>query len=111
MYSGHDITISSILVALGLFKPHQPPYGSSIIVEVYEISDRGYGIKVKVFIHLKLVRLKNIFLFQLYYAPIVGEEPKLLKLEECAELCPLEQFISIAEKLYPRPEEECYAVK
>lgn len=60
LYSGHDFTIVALLGALGVFKPHQPPYGSYMILEVHKM---GYthGIKVN-------NAYKNVFsLFNIYY--------------------------------------------
>ncbi|KAI4458926.1 acid phosphatase-related [Holotrichia oblita] len=45
LYSGHDFTIIALLSALGVYKPHQPTYGSYVILEVHKIGNR-HGIKV-----------------------------------------------------------------
>lgn len=45
LYSGHDVNVAYLLIALGAFKPKVPPYGSYVIIEVHEI-DEEYYIKV-----------------------------------------------------------------
>ncbi|RZB39644.1 His Phos 2 domain containing protein, partial [Asbolus verrucosus] len=44
LYSGHDFNIASLLIALGIFKQHIPPYGSCILIEVHCIRGQ-YGVK------------------------------------------------------------------
>lgn len=41
-YSGHDVNISSVLRALGIFESHIPPYNSAIMFELHKIKRKLY---------------------------------------------------------------------
>lgn len=45
LYSAHDITVASLLINLGVFKRHLPPYGCYVSLEVHKI-EGVHGIKV-----------------------------------------------------------------
>lgn len=47
LYSAHDSTLSRIMNTIGVFHPHNPPYASSLLVELHFEDDHF----VKVLIH------------------------------------------------------------
>lgn len=60
LYSGHDINVAYLLIALGVFKPKVPPYGSYVILEVHQI-DEEYYIKVSI-----ATKKRNKFIVKIY---------------------------------------------
>lgn len=48
LYSGHDINIAYLLIALGVFDGNFPPYSSYVLLEVHEI-DGEYYFKVSIY--------------------------------------------------------------
>jgi len=59
LYSGHDTTVAAFLAALSVFDLHQPPYTSAVMVELYEMEEKGSRNKI----HLVKVR----FLLSTYF--------------------------------------------
>lgn len=45
LYSAHDINVAGLLINLGIYTPHYPPYACYILIEVHEIAN-VHGIKV-----------------------------------------------------------------
>lgn len=77
LYSCHENNVLNILAALDLFKTHFPKYSSSVLIELHYVKDvDDYGVKV-------------------FYSTDSSSEPELQKLENCAELCPLSQFVKL----------------
>ncbi|KAJ8960267.1 hypothetical protein NQ318_003992, partial [Aromia moschata] len=88
LYSGHEANIALLLIILGLFdKPHVPPCGAYLIFEVHML-DNYYGI-------------------QIYYQNYTTDVPQLLKLPNCEDLCPLDQFEAIVERYLPTQDISC----
>ncbi|KAK9754324.1 Histidine phosphatase superfamily (branch 2) [Popillia japonica] len=81
LYSGHDFTIIALLSALGVYKPHHPPYGAYIILEVHKIGNR-HGIKV-------------------FYQDYSTKTPHQLHLPNCPDICPFEKFVNLYSKYFP----------
>ncbi|GJQ82959.1 hypothetical protein Trydic_g5958 [Trypoxylus dichotomus] len=81
LYSGHDFTIVSLLGALGVFEPHQPPYGSYVILEVHKIGDK-HGFKV-------------------FYQDYSTKTPRQLQLPHCPNICPTDEFYKLYSKYFP----------
>lgn len=78
MYSGHDVTVATILSALKVFNNIQPPYASMVIVELHELKPRE---------HFVQVLYKNV--------SDDGEDPFPLTIPGCDEFCPLDKFVEL----------------
>lgn len=61
LYSAHDITVASLLINLGIFKRHLPPYGCYVSLEVHKI-EGVHGIKVFSLYKRKQLKFENVFL-------------------------------------------------
>jgi lysosomal acid phosphatase len=48
MYSAHDTTVANFLMTLGVFDPHNPPYRSLVLVELWKNDLGKYQVKVRV---------------------------------------------------------------
>jgi len=48
MYSAHDATVANLLMALGVFDPHCPPYRSLVLIELWKNDLGKYQVKVRV---------------------------------------------------------------
>jgi len=46
MYSGHDVSVSTVLSALKVFNNIQPPYASMILIELHELKTKEFFVKV-----------------------------------------------------------------
>lgn len=46
LYSGHDLTIVTLLRTLGFNNLLKPAYGSAIYVELYEMKNKEYEVQV-----------------------------------------------------------------
>ena len=46
MYSGHDVSVSTVLSALKVFNNIQPPYASMVLVELHELKAKEFAVKV-----------------------------------------------------------------
>lgn len=57
MYSGHDTTIADVLMTLGAFQYHSPPYASTIMFELRRSTD---GLYVNVFYKNSTSEVQNI---------------------------------------------------
>nr|CAI5844099.1 unnamed protein product [Callosobruchus analis] len=82
LYSAHENNLAELLIALGVFEyPHVPTYGSFILLEVHNITG-VHGMKI-------------------FYENYSGQGVKLLKMPNCDEFCPLEQFVKLVTDLIP----------
>ncbi|CAH1169920.1 unnamed protein product [Phaedon cochleariae] len=86
---GHENNIAALLRVLDINEGYNslPPYGGYILFELHR-KDSQYGIKI-------------------FYQNYKTAEPKLMKLPECQEFCPLEKFKQIVEKDIPVSDEVC----
>ncbi|CAG2065557.1 unnamed protein product [Timema podura] len=82
MYSGHDSTISNILLALGVWEPQLPVYNIMVLIELHRTLDSGYGVKV--------------FLRNTTAVP-----PHLLTIPGCEQLCPYDKFLQLTSQVVP----------
>ncbi|XP_050308170.1 venom acid phosphatase Acph-1-like [Anthonomus grandis grandis] len=80
-YSAHENNVAQLLILLDVFWPHIPNYGAHVILEVHRINGE-IGIKV-------------------FYQNYETDFPQLLKIPECEEFCPLDQFIRLFSKYVP----------
>jgi hypothetical protein len=46
LYSGHDLTITPLAKALGIFNGHWAPYGSRLVIEMYSSTNAQYYIRI-----------------------------------------------------------------
>ncbi|OXA61492.1 prostatic acid phosphatase [Folsomia candida] len=87
LYSAHDSTLSRIMNTIGVFHPHNPPYASSLLVELHFEDD--HFVKV-------------------YYRNETDRAPYQLKIPGCSLTCRLSDLITLTEHLIPRDlKEEC----
>lgn len=78
MYSGHDVTVATVLSAFQVFNKIQPPYASMVLVELHELKPKE---------HFVQVLYKNV--------SDDGEDPFPLTLPGCDEFCPLDKFYQL----------------
>jgi hypothetical protein len=71
MYSGHDTTVAPVLHSLGVFNMIAPPYASMVVVEL--LDRQGLVVRVS-------------------YKNDSSEQPHLLTIPGCTQLCPLNKF-------------------
>lgn len=83
LYSAHENNVAELLVALKVFDNHIPNYGSYVILELH--------------------RLNGVPGFKILYENYYGGGPKVLKMPQCEEICPLEKFVSILKNILPQP--------
>ncbi|KAJ8737588.1 hypothetical protein PYW08_000183 [Mythimna loreyi] len=92
MYSGHDLTVGSVLNALGLYDGICPSYTSTILFELVESNKIKGG---------NYVRIS-------YRNTVEIVEPKVLKIPYCGEVCPVERFRKLYDNLLSvNWEDEC----
>lgn len=48
LYSAHDDTISSLLNSLGVFNCISPPYGATVLIELWETETLKYVVTVSI---------------------------------------------------------------
>ncbi|XP_063547613.1 prostatic acid phosphatase-like isoform X2 [Cydia strobilella] len=82
VYSGHDYTVASVLNALGMFDGKCPVYTSTILMELL-YSNNTY----QHFIRISYRNFTDI------------EEPHVLKIPYCGEVCNFSRFVTLYEKL------------
>ncbi|XP_031634016.1 prostatic acid phosphatase-like [Contarinia nasturtii] len=89
IYSAHDSTIANFLNAIGLFELHNPPYASSLHIELYKLNADHY--------------------MQIFYRNSSDENLQPLEIPLCGQNCSLEMFRSIYSEIIPTEtfEEEC----
>ena len=71
MYSAHDTTVAPVLHTLGVFNMIAPPYASMVVVEL--LDRQGLVVRVS-------------------YKNDSSEQPHLLTIPGCTQLCPLHRF-------------------
>ncbi|XP_028179025.1 prostatic acid phosphatase [Ostrinia furnacalis] len=82
MYSGHDLTVGSILNGLGLFDGVCPVYTSTVFIELlYENTTKTHSV---------MISYRNS-------SDIV--EPYVLNIPHCGEKCPVSKFVKLYEHL------------
>lgn len=81
LYSAHENNIAELLMALNVFDPHVPNYGSYVSMEIHQIN-KIYGVKI-------------------YYENYTGDGLKLLSIPNCGEFCPLDKFMKLVEDYIP----------
>ncbi|XP_015223628.2 lysosomal acid phosphatase-like isoform X1 [Lepisosteus oculatus] len=90
VYSAHDTTIAALQSALDVFNKKQPPYASCHIFELYQEGKNG---------------TRTVAMF---FRNESGRDPYPLKLSNCSQYCPLEDFKRITQSVIPENwEEEC----
>lgn len=88
VYSGHDSNIIAFLGVLGAFNGMQPPYASTILVELHQSKTKGFYVRA-------------------YYKNSTYD-PHPLDVSQCGTECSLDQFISRSSKFSPTDfEAEC----
>ncbi|XP_063984985.1 prostatic acid phosphatase-like isoform X1 [Diachasmimorpha longicaudata] len=88
MYSAHDDTVANLLMTLGLFEPHCPPYTATILIELRQ-------------------NAKSQFVVTISYKNSTAE-PTLLTLPGCIPACPLSQFVKLTKDIIPEDwDKEC----
>nr|XP_012144348.1 PREDICTED: venom acid phosphatase Acph-1-like [Megachile rotundata] len=86
LYSGHDVNIASFTKVNGFPEPTIPPYGSAFIVETWKtVAGKRY--------------------IQMYYWTGITEQLKPMKIPNCQEQCPLEEYEKLMQSLIPTDEE------
>ena len=80
MYSAHDTTISYVLNSLGVYNGLAPPYASLVMFEL--VDNDGWAVKIS-------------------YRNETDKAPYVLTVPGCQQVCPLEQFRRLTEKVRP----------
>lgn len=81
----HDTTVAALLSALNLYDGISPAYSSAVMVELYsDENDDQKDMTVRI-----LYRFGQ------------STEPRVLKLSNCTEYCPLDQFIKTTAGVIP----------
>ncbi|XP_058806641.1 prostatic acid phosphatase-like [Phymastichus coffea] len=81
IYSAHDDTIANMMMTLGVFEPHCPPYAAVLLIELRLNNQNNYVVTI-------------------FYKNSTGE-PTLLTLPGCLGACPLNQFIKLTKDVIP----------
>ncbi|KAK7794415.1 hypothetical protein R5R35_010392 [Gryllus longicercus] len=88
MYSAHDSTVANLLMTLGVFDAHSPPYTAMILMELWKNADEEYNV---------VISYRNS-----------SADPSVLTLTGCRKVCPYEKFIALTKTRVPGNwEEEC----
>ncbi|XP_048006444.1 prostatic acid phosphatase-like isoform X2 [Leguminivora glycinivorella] len=82
LYSGHDITVANVLNALGMFDGNCPVYTSTILMELLYSNNTNQ--------HYIRISYRNFTDIQ---------EPHVLKIPYCGEVCKFSRFVTLYEKL------------
>lgn len=89
LYSAHDDTISSLLNSLGVFNCISPPYGATVLIELWETETLKYVVTVS-------------------YRNVTDSEPFVFIIPGCSAACPLEEFVKLVSNIIPEDwEHEC----
>nr|CAD7398450.1 unnamed protein product [Timema cristinae] len=89
MYSAHDITLSGIQMALGVYEAYPIPFAAAVLIELLVDQQQKYYVKV-------------------FYRNSTEHEPYLLTLPKCSSSCPLDTFIQLTRDLIPQDwKKEC----
>ncbi|XP_014279965.1 prostatic acid phosphatase isoform X2 [Halyomorpha halys] len=87
MYSGHDVTLTALMDAMGVFEPHIPPLAAAVMIELRKDKNQDYFVSV-------------------YYKN--STEPYLLTIPGCTSSCQLDKFESLLLDVIPEDwDEEC----
>ncbi|XP_015610426.1 prostatic acid phosphatase [Cephus cinctus] len=88
IYSAHDTTVANLLMTLGVFDEHCPPYTATVLMELRVNTKEQYFVTIS---------YKNS-----------SAEPTLLTIPGCLALCPLHQFVKLTKDTIPEDwEKEC----
>ncbi|XP_015117780.1 uncharacterized protein LOC107041654 [Diachasma alloeum] len=88
MYAAHDVTVANLLMTLGVFDPHRPPFAATVLMELRLNSKKQ---------HVVTISYKNS-----------SAEPTLLTLPGCTPACPLSQFVNLTKDVIPEDwDKEC----
>lgn len=91
LYSGHDLTIVSVLRALGFEERIKPDIGASVIIELHRPFDGS-----------------EHFVEILYKNNTDSSDPYRLRIENCEDPCSLKTFLEITRPVIPENwEKEC----
>ncbi|XP_065337178.1 prostatic acid phosphatase [Cloeon dipterum] len=82
LYSAHDTTVANILMTLGLFDAQNPPYTSSILLELHKLPPEKYFVTI-------------------LYKNETDRDPYKLSLPGCAFRCPLDDFVKLTSPMIP----------
>ncbi|CAB3378604.1 Hypothetical predicted protein [Cloeon dipterum] len=82
LYSAHDTTVANILMTLDLFDAQNPPYTSSILLELHKLPPEKYFVTI-------------------LYKNETDREPFKLSLPGCAFRCPLDDFVKLTSPMIP----------
>nr|CAD7462685.1 unnamed protein product [Timema tahoe] len=89
MYSAHDITLSGIQMALGVYEAYPIPFAAAVLIELVVDQQQKYYVKV-------------------FYRNSTEHDPYLLTLPKCSPSCPLDTFIQLTQDLIPQDwQREC----
>ncbi|XP_071517146.1 prostatic acid phosphatase-like isoform X2 [Panulirus ornatus] len=90
MYSAHDITLSVLLLGLGVFNNVAPPYATTVLIELHKMDGE----------HFVQMFLRN--------DTQMVEPPHKLILPGCTFSCPLEKWLNLTSEVVPEDwDEEC----
>jgi len=85
IYSAHDTTVSALLSALKVFDGITPAYSSAVMIELYSDQDDD----------------KKDLTVRILYRFGQSTDPRVLRLSNCSEFCPLGQFIEKTADIIP----------
>lgn len=60
IYSAHDTTVANMLMALGLFERHCPPYAATILIELRLNSKKQHVVTVSIRVNFEKLLKKHI---------------------------------------------------
>ena len=101
LYSSHDSFISALLVALGNFDFHYPPFAATIMFEIYQ-NDLDPLVKNETNpARRKKIALDNTFIKLFYLKHTETKQPKQLTLTSCKskEYCSFNEFFKFTEDI------------
>ncbi|CAL8111037.1 unnamed protein product [Orchesella dallaii] len=82
MYSAHDTTVATVLNSLDLYAMIPPPYASLVLVELLKnATSKQYFVRIG---------FKN-----------TTEDPYILTLPECQQICPFDDFVKLTKHIIP----------
>lgn len=81
LYSAHDITLTCLMDAMGVFEPHIPPLSATLMIELRKDNNMDYFVSI-------------------YYKNST-DEPFQLTIPGCTPSCPLHKFESLLSDVIP----------